>query len=249
MNQFDLNEYFESLLSIKKWTRDVSQNGIQVENSGGEITKIAFATDACDKTISRAKALGANMLFVHHGLFWASPQTVTGIFYKRIRDLISADMVLFACHLPLDAHPTLGNNGVLAQKLNLQNRKPFCEYAGDYIGFQGDLVDGETAEDLCKKLDVKPFGILPFGKKIPQKACIVSGGASHEIEDAVKAGADIYITGEINHQMYHFAAENEISVLALGHYASEIWGVRAVMEQVKKDLNIDVEFIHMPTGL
>lgn len=249
MNQFELNDYFENLLSVKKWARDASQNGIQVENSGGEIKKIAFATDACDKTISRARAAGANMLFVHHGLFWAAPQTVTGIFYKRIRDLISADMALFACHLPLDAHPVLGNNAVLSQKLDLQNPEPFCEYGGDYIGFQGDLIHGDTAEELCKKLGVEPLGILPFGKRVPQRACIVSGGAPREVEDAVAAGADIYITGELNHQMYHFAAENEISVLALGHYASEIWGVRAVMEQVKKDLNLDVEFIHMPTSL
>ena len=249
MNQFDLNEYFENLLFIKKWLRDVSQNGIQVENSGREITKIAFATDACEKTISQALSIGADMLFVHHGLFWASPQTVTGIFYNRIRLLMDGDMALFACHLPLDAHPTLGNNGVLSLKLNLQNRQPFCEYAGDYIGFQGDLVDGETAEGLCKKLELEPLGILPFGKKIPQKACIVSGGATRELEEAIAVGADIYITGALDHQMYHSAAENGITVLSLGHYASETWGVRAVMEQVRKDLNLDVEFIHVPTGL
>ena len=138
LNQLD--EYFQSFLNMAEYKRDPSLNGIQVENSnpsGKEIKKVAFAVDACQETIQRATAAGADVLFVHHGFFWGQCQTITGTHYNRIRQLLDSDMALYACHIPLDANPLVGNNYGLAQRLGLESLEPFGDWHGMLIGVGG----------------------------------------------------------------------------------------------------------------
>ena len=135
----ELCAYYESLLRISG-TDDISLNGLQVGDGEAEIKTVAFAVDAAEETIGKAADAGADLLFVHHGLFWGKPYPLTGSVYRRFDLLFRRPLALFAVHLPLDLHPTLGNNARLAQTLGLQNILPFGEYHGIKIGFKGEWM-------------------------------------------------------------------------------------------------------------
>jgi dinuclear metal center YbgI/SA1388 family protein len=223
-----------------------------VGRSGGTLRKLAFAVDASLETIHRAREAGAQALFVHHGLFWGKPLPVTGTLRSRLVELLAADMALYACHLPLDAHAELGNNAVLARRLGLKDLQPFGEYHGIKLGFKGTL---DPALDLAEVIHrILPAGdqartILPFGPERITKAAVVSGGAPFELLQAVSEGLDLYITGEPSHSIYHEAAESRINFVAAGHYATEVHGVKAVAERVSRELGLETVFIEQPTGL
>ena len=252
MNQHELDKYFRSFLNIEDFSSDISKNGIQVENSGREIKKVAFAVDACEESISRAAEWNAQMLFVHHGLFWGREQTITGIQYKRIAGLIKNDIALYACHIPLDANQLCGNNYGLAARLNMKDLQPFGEWRGMMAGTIGFVDAPLTLEQLVIKAfpnGEKPNTVLSFGKEKVSKIAVVSGGGADCMEEAVKAGADVLITGEIAHEDYHAVLENHFNVIAAGHYQTETVGVQLVAEKLAKEKNIETVFIDVPTGL
>ena len=252
MNQHELDKYFRSFLNIEDFSSDISKNGLQVENSGAEIKKVAFAVDACEETISRAAEWKAQMLFVHHGLFWGHEQTVTGIHYKRIAGLIKNDIALYACHIPLDANQLCGNNYGLAARLKMTDLQPFGEWRGMMAGTIGFVDTPVTLEQLIIRAfpnGEKPNTVLPFGKEKVSKIAVVSGGGADCLDEAVKAGADVLITGEIAHEDYHAVLENHFNVIAAGHYQTETVGVQLVAEKLEKEQNIETVFIDVPTGL
>lgn len=252
MNQQELDSYFQSLLKIADFGADISKNGLQVQNSGAPITRVGFAVDACAETIRRGAEQGCGMLFVHHGIFWGHEQTVTGIRYERLRLLIQNDMALYACHIPLDAHATLGNNAVLADNLGLQNREPFGTWRGMTIGVVGTLAAPVSVDTLLQTMfraGEKPCTVLPFGKKMLQRIAVVSGGGEDDLEQAVACGADAFVTGEVSHESYHVAEENGITVIAGGHYQTETGGVKSVAKALAADTGIETLFIDVPTGL
>ncbi|EFW36872.1 Nif3-like dinuclear metal center hexameric protein [Treponema phagedenis] len=257
MTSIELDAYFNKLLNIPAFdAADPSQNGLQVDNSGKNITKVAFAVDACLETIMQARERGAGMLFVHHGLFWGSGIKITGAHYHRIKTLMDGDLALYAVHLPLDAHPEYGNNSGLAKRLQLQNLQPFGEWRGMKIGLQGHIASdsgkGIDIEEAVKRLfpsGEKPAHVLPFGKKELCTAGIISGGAADEIEQAIDSGLDLFITGEIEHVTYHTALENRITVIAGGHYQTETVGVGLVAKKLSEDFGIETFFIDVPTGM
>lgn len=250
-----LDEYFRSFLNMEHYRGDPSLNGIQVENSqpdGKEIRKVAFAVDACQETISRAAAVRADLLFVHHGFFWGQCQTITGTHYKRISQLLEKDMALYACHIPLDANELVGNNHGLARRLELQELRPFGDWHGMTIGVGGTFPAPATLDSLVQRLfpgGEKPLHLLPFGKKEISTVAIVSGGAARELGQAIEQGYDAFVTGEIGHEQYHQAMEAGINVVAGGHYQTETVGVSLVMEKLARETGIDVVFIQVPTGL
>lgn len=253
MTTDELNQYFYNLLEIRNFAEaDPSQNGLQVDNSGKEVRKAAFAVDACMETIKRAAELGADMLFVHHGLFWGKSTLITGIHYKRIKALIDNDIALYAVHLPLDAHPRYGNNVGLAERLNLQELRPFGTWKKMQIGlfgsFEQDISLDEAVRRLCPDGE-KILNILPFGKSKIKTAGIISGGGADEIHEAAALGLDLYITGEIKHSVYHTSLENKINVIAGGHYQTETVGVQLVAEKLARDCGLEVCFIDVPTGM
>jgi dinuclear metal center YbgI/SA1388 family protein len=227
-------------------------NGIQVDNDGAAIDKIVFAVDACLESFKRCAAAGGGMLFVHHGLFWGSPLALKGSHRERIKFLLDHNIALYAVHLPLDHHPRLGNNAALAELLGIENPKPFGLYHGKKIGYKGKLKKPLTIDEAVKAvsyMDRPPLGVYPFGKKLNESCAVISGGASSEALQALDEGLDLYVTGETGHTIYHPVLEGRLNMVAGGHYSTEVWGVRKVMEECASVLTINAEFIDIPTGL
>jgi dinuclear metal center YbgI/SA1388 family protein len=245
--------FFKSILDIEGFNSlDSSLNGIQVDNDGGEFTKIAFAVDANLETFERAAACGAGMLFVHHGLFWGKPLKISGSHRRRIKSLLDHNLALYAVHLPLDQHPRMGNNAALAELLGIENPEPFGLYHGKKIGYKGKLKEPLTIEAAVKRISFKdrpPLGVYPFGKKESLNGAVISGGGAREALQAIDEEIDLYVTGEASHDVYHQALESALNMIAGGHYSTEVWGVRKMMEYCAAQLDVDVEFIDVPTGL
>ena len=231
---------------------DKSLNGLQVDNDGSELRKIAYAVDASLEVFKRAADAGAGLLFVHHGLFWGAPLRLEGSHRDRVKFLLDNNIALYAAHLPLDQHPQLGNNAVLAELLGIKNKEPFGLYHGHKIGYKGELSKPLTTEEAVKRIsfmDRPAIGVLPFGKKENKNCAVVSGGAADDAFQAIEEGLDLFISGECSHSVYHYAMESGINVIAGGHYSTEVWGVRRVMEECVNQLGIDAEFIDVPTGM
>ena len=247
----DLCAYYETLLDISSIS-DISLNGLQVGSKDAEIRTVAFAVDAALETIEKAAAANADLLFVHHGIFWGKAYAVTGSVYRRFETLFRRPIGLFAAHLPLDLHPTLGNNAQIASHLGLTSREPFGEYRGLKIGFKGSFPQPRTIDEILASLSLSRtdcLKIYDFGKEKITSAAVVSGGAVDELSQAVDENLDLYITGDAGHEVYHFCKESKINMLSIGHYASETYGVKAVAAQTEKDLNLKTVFIDCPTGL
>jgi dinuclear metal center YbgI/SA1388 family protein len=253
LNTKKLDAFFKSFLDIEGFaSTDSSLNGIQVDNDGAALGKIAFAVDASLETFRRAAGAGAGMIFVHHGLFWGSPLRIADGHRQRIKFLLDNNICLYAVHLPLDQHPHMGNNAVLAALLGLVNLEPFGLYHGKKIGWKGIFPKPLGIDEALAKINFmnsQPLGVYPFGKKENTSCAVISGGAADEARQAIEEGVDLYVTGEAAHAVYHECLENKINMIAGGHYATEVWGVRRVMEHCAAELHIDAEFIDVPTGL
>ncbi len=231
---------------------DVSLNGVQIEAPDREIRKVSFAVDACLDTIKKAVENKSDVLVVHHGLFWGHPIAITGIHYKRIKTALDGNLTLYAAHLPLDAHMAFGNNAQIALRLGMKSYDPFSPHRGKFIGVKGELPFEMSVEEISALLNFDPveahFLLNRGGKKVKSVA-IVSGSASDDVKLAVKEGADLFITGEIKHEVFHTARESGIDVLAGGHYRSEVFGVQALKRLTEKKYNLETEFISSETGL
>ena len=194
---------------------DPALNGLQVGRTGATVERIAFAVDACQETMQRAADWGADLLFVHHGLFWGRPLALTGTHLERVRLLLEHDLALYALHLPLDCHPTLGNNAGLADALDLRERTPFGDYRGVLIGVQGRLPAPLPLGEIADRLfggEHNCLAVLPFGPDRIERVALVSGGGTSELDGAIAAGADLFVTGDASHENYHAALEAGIHV-------------------------------------
>ena len=252
MNLKELDSYFRSFLSIDALDgTDISRNGVQVENTG-DITCIAFAVDACMEVFRRAKEAGAQMVFVHHGIFWGHEQAVTGSHYKRIKFLLDNNMALYAAHLPLDMHPELGNNAALAKAAGLTDLKPFGEFRGVKVGFKGTFQDPVTTEQVIERLGYDSselLAYLSFGKEKNYTGAVITGGGEHDVDAAIDEDMDLYITGDAAHDVYHTCLENRINMISAGHYRTEVYGVQNVAKKTAEELSVKTLFIDVPTGL
>lgn len=255
MNLYELDAYFNSFLHKEDFSSDISLNGIQIENSAPEtkeIKKVAFAVDACESTALRAAQAGADVLFVHHGLFWGRCQTITGNHYKRIAAFLKNDIALCAYHIPLDANAEVGNNFGIARRMGLLDVQPFGKWRGMTLGACGTLPRAVSVDELARILfpeGEKPSHILPFGKKEIKKVAVISGGAGDDFDQAVQIGADAYVTGEVGHEEFHAIEESGINVIAGGHYQTETVGVKLVQAKLEKEKGLETIFIDIPTGL
>lgn len=242
-----ITEYLDSELHIDAF-EDTSHNGLQVENSG-RVRRICAGVDASMAFFEAAALRKGDLLICHHGLSWGdSLKRITGLAYRRIRYLVEHDMALYACHLPLDAHPVLGNNAQIARALGLRGIKPFGLYHGTPIGCCGTLpraVPYTEFKQQVKRLFGRMIGTMKFGKDRIRTVAIVSGGAADEVVQAAEAGIDLYITGEPKLSAWHPAQEHGINVLFAGHYATEVFGVRAVAERLQERFGIQAEFIDL----
>lgn len=253
MTLADLDQMLSETLNHRAWAgKDKSLNGLQVGRKNPEVHRVAFAVDACLQSFERAVAVEADVLVVHHGLFWGMPLAVVGDHQRRLRYLMDHDLALWASHLPLDAHPTLGNNAGLAQALGLTNLEPFGDYRGTKIGFKGQLPTPLRLDRVCELLfhgRENVLQVLGFGKTEVSTVGLVSGGAPQEVAEAIAEGVDLYITGDADHTIHHQALEAGINVISGGHYATETWGVRLLAQHLHRETGLPAIFLDLPTGL
>lgn len=229
---------------------DISLNGVQIESMDRDVKKVAFAVDACYATIDEAVNRNADILVVHHGLFWGRPIAISGAHYKRVRRAIEGNLTLFAAHIPLDAHPVYGNNAQMAIRLGMKEFDPFGDWRGKPIGVKGKLPFAMSIDEIAALLDFdSSANMLTNREGKISSVGIISGGAGEDVSDAIAAGLDLYITGEIGHENFHTAKEAGIDVLGGGHYRSEVFGVKALQRMSEKELGLDTTFIDMETGL
>ncbi|HEX3988443.1 MAG TPA: Nif3-like dinuclear metal center hexameric protein [Verrucomicrobiae bacterium] len=228
---------------------DGAANGLQVENSG-TITKIAAAVDASLATIKLAIAARANLMIVHHGLFWGPTIPWTAKRREMLDLLIRNDLAVYSSHLPLDAHPRLGNNAQLSAALGFTKLKPFFLEKGCYIGWRtrARISRAGLSEKLAVILGRAPL-LLPGGRERCEEIGIVTGGAGAELKIAVAEGVDTFITGEGPHWTYAMAEDFGLNVFYGGHYASETFGVKALSAELSKIFRVPWTFLDHPTGL
>lgn len=230
-------------------------NGVQVENSG-TVSRVAVAVDASLQTIQGAIDAGATLLLVHHGLFWAGAQPLRGRIYERFRRLITNDVAVYSSHLPLDLHPTLGNNALLARALGLDPLEGFARFQSITVGVMGNadietatLVDRAAAIAQTDGGELVSVGITPGRRTRRWAICTGAGASSDTLREAAAGGVDTLIVGEGAHHTGVEAPELGIAVLYAGHYATETFGVRALGVELERKFNLSWTFIAAPTGL
>jgi dinuclear metal center YbgI/SA1388 family protein len=243
--QQQLLHAFDGLLQPERF-RDYGPNGLQVEGKL-QIARVISGVTASRALIEAAIAAHADAVFVHHGLFWRGQDgRVTGWMKQRLSLLLAHDISLFAYHLPLDAHPELGNNAQLGLKLGLQARSRFGEQD---LGFLGERTDGgsfEGAPALAAHLEAvlnRPVVRVDGAPGAIKNVAWCTGGAQGYFEAAIAAGADAFITGEISEPQAHYARECGVAFFACGHHASERYGAPAVAGHVAQQLGIEHRFI------
>ena len=249
----ELVTYFSELLSIEEFSKaDASMNGLQVGHGKSEVTRVAFAVDACMESFRRTVESGCNVLFVHHGLFWGKPIRVVGSHYERLKFLMDNGVSLIAAHLPLDQHPEFGNNAGIVKALGLTEVEPFGSYKGIKIGYKGRFPQKRDLNEVLKLSGLTrqtARSILPFGPDEISTVGVISGGAAFDVQQAVEEHLDLYITGEETHSVYHLCLEEGINMISGGHYNTEIWGVRALSERLAEEMKVETLFIDIPSGL
>ncbi|RME47332.1 MAG: Nif3-like dinuclear metal center hexameric protein [Chloroflexi bacterium] len=251
MKRDELTNYLDEYLKISE-IEDRSKNGLQVEGPE-EVQRVAFAVDCSLAGFDEAVRLGADLLIVHHGLFWGDVQVLTGPLFRRVRALIEGNVGLYAAHLPLDAHEEVGNNVQLARLLELEITGPFGEHRGSSIGVAGRPVAGSVTrqafvERVNSRLDTQCV-VQPHGPAEIRTVAIVSGGAAGMIDQAARAGFDLYLTGETSHSYAHAAEEYGINVVFAGHYATETVGLKALARHLEGKFGLETAFIDLPTGM
>jgi dinuclear metal center YbgI/SA1388 family protein len=250
MKRTDLVRWLDDYLNIADYT-DPSLNGLQVEGTD-EVEKVAVAVDASLETFEKARELGADMLIVHHGLFWGAPLAVTGPHRKRLTFLLDNEISLYAAHIPLDAHREVGNNWGLATILGMSDLAEFGTFKGKPIGVKGRLAQPTARRLLAGLIEEKlgePVMMLEGGPEQVSSLAIVSGAAAWDLVDAADEGMDAFLTGEPRHEVFHEAFERGINALFGGHYMTETVGVNLLAGKLRDVHGLSVEFIYLPTGL
>jgi len=224
-------------------------NGLQVANHG-TVSRVAAAVDLCDATVGMAAEQGADLLLVHHGLFWGGLQPLTGRTHRRVTGLITQNIALYSAHLPLDVHPDVGNNAVLARKLGVSLQGEFGEEYGIDIGRWGDIDLSRPAfQDRLAAVFGSTPRLMAFGPDHVRRVGIVTGAAGSMIAQAAAAGLDTFVTGEGAHHTFFDAEELRLNVFYAGHYATETVGVKALAEHLQARFHLPWSFLDHPTGL
>ena len=221
-------------------------NGLQIANSG-EVTKIGAAVDASGRTLEMAAERGIDLLVVHHGLFWTGLQPIIGPHYRTLKLALEHDLALYSAHLPLDLHPTLGNNVLLAAALGFEKTEPFLEMKGKPIGRKVEAT--VRRDELITKLENSlggPVRCVGTGPMETGVIGIVTGGAGGEIYAAAREGIDTYITGEAPHWAAVAAEELGINLFLGGHYATETFGVKALAAKLSGQFGVPGNFSIIP---
>ncbi|MFQ0997648.1 Nif3-like dinuclear metal center hexameric protein [Gilliamella sp. CG25] len=246
MQNFELQQIINHELQVERY-RDYAPNGLQVQGRK-QIKKVITGVTACQRLLDEAVKLDADAILVHHGFFWKNePLTITGIKYKRLQTLLSNNINLFAYHLPLDGHPVIGNNVLLADLFNIEVDKR--EDITDLL-FKGTLIEPTTSLQFKQKLEQvlhhRSREILFCGDNAPQiikRIAWCSGGGQDFIEAAAEQGFDAFFTGEVSERTIHIAREYGINFYAAGHHATERYGIKKLGEWLAKQYDLETIFI------
>jgi dinuclear metal center YbgI/SA1388 family protein len=243
----DYTNDFLRIREIGDW--DNALNGLQIENSG-DVTKIGASVDTSTRVLTAAAKQNVDLLIVHHGLFWQGLQPVTGGLRRQLNLAFENNIALYSAHLPLDLHSEVGNNAKLAAALGLTSIQSFFEEKGQWIGVKArvSLPRDEVDRKLQKAL-AGPVKAFMFGPKKTGTIGIITGGAGSEIYKMAQEGIDTFITGEAPHWAAVAADELGMNFLLGGHYATEVFGVKALAAHLSKRFKIPWAFIDCPTGL
>lgn len=244
MQRAELQAYLQAFLQVDKF-RDYAPNGLQVEGKA-QIKRIVTGVTACQPLIDAAIAYQADVLLVHHGFFWKNePQVLVGMKQRRIKALLAHDMNLFAYHLPLDAHPDVGNNARLAHQLALQDARPVTDSPQELL-WRGQLPQRMSAEGfaewITKQLGREPLH-LPAAGDVIQTVAWCTGGAQDYIDQASALGVDAFISGEASERTFHSAAEQGVHYYAAGHHATERYGIQALGEHLAQQFGLEHKFV------
>jgi dinuclear metal center YbgI/SA1388 family protein len=234
---------------------DAALNGLQLGNSG-PVARVAAAVDFSADTVAGAIRERANLLIVHHGMFWRGPHALTGLAYERLRSAIVGDLAVYASHIPLDLHPDMGNNALLARELRLESDGTFGRYRGIEIGVTGssNLLTTELLERIrafsARYSTTAVNTPVREGHTTRRWAIITGAGASAEtLSEARQRGVDTFIVGEGTHHTAVEAIEHGMVVVYAGHYATETLGVRALAARLSERFDVSSAFVNVPTGL
>jgi dinuclear metal center YbgI/SA1388 family protein len=248
-----ITEYLNQELSVSSYS-DIAYNGLQVESPLTDVTTIGFAVDAGMSILSEACNRHCQLLVVHHGILWGKLEPFVGSMARKLALCFEKGLSLYAAHLPLDGHATLGNAAQVAQLLGAREVLPCFEYKGSPIGVVATLPSPRQIEEIAHQLSrcegaLQPPLTLPFGHKAVQRVGIATGSASGLIPDTVERGLDLLITGEPKQEAYHLARDLNCSVICMGHYGSETFGVRALERVLVEKFGVKTEWISEPTGI
>lgn len=247
MQLIELRNYLDTLLDASR-LKDYCPNGLQVEGRP-EVARVLCGVTASQALLDRAVAGGYDAVFVHHGYFWKGEDgTITGFRRQRLRTLLANDISLFAYHLPLDVHPELGNNAQLGRLMGWQAEARFADQDLGWIGRPAAGADGETAACIARSIAAR-LGRDPLlvgdGDRVVRRVAWCTGGAQGYFEQAILAGADLYVSGEISEQTVHLARETGVPYIAAGHHATERYGARAVAAHLRERLGLATEFVDL----
>jgi dinuclear metal center YbgI/SA1388 family protein len=226
-----------------------ARNGLQIENSG-RVARVCAAVDSCEAVLAEASSIRGTLLLVHHGLLWGGAQPFVGALRRKLKLAFDSDLAVFSSHLPLDLHPKLGNNALLARSLGLRRCAPAFPAKGQPIGLVGTTET--TRAELSRRLSEAtgaPVHVAPGGPERVRRVGVVTGGAGDMVADAAALGCDTFVTGEGPHHTFTLAEELGVNLFYGGHYATETFGVKALAEHVARKFRLKWEFIGHPTGL
>jgi dinuclear metal center YbgI/SA1388 family protein len=241
----ELLQHLDKQLEVGRF-RDYCPNGLQVEGRS-QVSTLVTGVTACQALVDRAISLGADAVLVHHGYFWKGENpAIVGIKRRRLAALMANDISLLAYHLPLDAHPEMGNNACLGKLMGLDNHQPLEPGVADSVGNIASLTAPMSATDMVGRLgDITGRAPLHIasGKDSIQRIAWCTGAAQGYIDAAVAAGADMFVTGEVSEQTVHTAREEGIHFVAAGHHATERYGVQALGEHLARRFDLKHQFV------
>jgi dinuclear metal center YbgI/SA1388 family protein len=244
----EIVQFLDELLEIGSF-HDYGPNGLQVPGAE-EVSVVVTGVSAQRQLFERAAEAGAELVLCHHGLFWDfHPRAIGPAMKERLKLLFEADMSLAAYHLPLDAHPEVGNNALICAALGLERSEPFAEHKGRAVGFVGRSAGGVRFDELRDRC-AAAFGQEPFawdaGPDVVHSVGVVSGGAPGSFHEAISHGLDAFLTGETAEHVMAEARENRVHFIAGGHYATETLGIRRLGDLVADRYGVEHRFVDIP---
>lgn len=250
MQRTELVTYLDSYLRIKEIS-DYGPQGLQIEGRA-EVNRIVGLVDAHQPCVEAALEKGADLMLVHHGIFWGPARCLSGSFAHLVRTYMHANVNLYAAHLPLDAHPVVGNNAEIASRLGLHVVDWWANVRGTPLAALADAPAGTTLDALVDRF-VETIGevqlVQQHGPEPIRRVGIMSGGGAGHIHEAAELGCDTYITGETSHANYYDALNAGINVIYAGHYNSETVGVQRLGQHLVEQFGLSFEFVNLPTQM